>query len=122
MLLPVLLRAVFRSQVAAVAAFWVIWTAIPLLGFGRADTWHLDLPVWAAHAVLATVLVARFGLLATATAMFLGIQSIPVTLRLGAWYAQPALFAFALELGLAGFGLYACLAGRALSWRHLVED
>jgi serine/threonine-protein kinase len=116
----VVLRAILRRRWAAVLVFAVVWMAIPLAGFGGAQ--FLEGLIWAVYAAVCTALVAHFGLLATATALFLGIQGIPVTLDLGAWYGGPAVYAFALELGIAAYGLYACLAGRSLSWGRMFED
>jgi serine/threonine-protein kinase len=122
LLMLVVLRAVLRSQRAAVVAFWLFWTVLPSMASAQGDTWLMEIPVWAVFGGLLTLLVVRFGLLATTVLFFLGGLSVPITTAMGQWYGQPTLFAWALELGLAGFGLYACLAGRGLAWDRLIEE
>jgi len=70
------------------------------------------------------IVLVRFGLLAfTAQAFFfLALQSLPIALDLGAWYAGHALLALGLLAGVAAVAFHVSLAGRPAFGARLLEE
>ena len=125
-LLVVLLKALLRSSAAAAVAFWLLWFAAfvpawPILFPGPPSAVRLLLG--GAYVAVATVVLVRHGLLATAAYyLFTGLLlECPAVTRFGAWYAQPSLLLYALVLGILGWGLYASLAARPIAWAKLLD-
>ena len=82
---------------------------------------------WIASIMIAltiTIVVARFGLLATIAAQVFFFLSMeyPITTDLSAWYVSSTLFAIAIILGLAVYGFYTSLGGQPVFAGRLLSD
>jgi serine/threonine-protein kinase len=105
------LRLVTRRPALATAASVALWAAVMAAALGLSPFGVLG---GLGIAALTVWTVVRFGLLALVVATFLGALDVPVTAHLAAWYSLPGIFAWALVVGLAGFGCYAALGRRSL--------
>ena len=109
-----LLRALFRNQWIAAAAFTTLIVSVtpaqavnhPLLGVA----------LNAIGAALVIFITIRFGLLAVMAALFAMsmLLQFPTTMDLSTWYAGTTLFAYAAVLALAGYAFQTAVAGRPL--------
>jgi hypothetical protein len=108
MLLLVVLTSVLRLRWLATAAFFVICVA--LMGVPS------SVPSVLVQALLATLVVTRFGILAAVafTVFYLSLIWFPVTLDPNAFYMPSSLIVAVLLLGLAWCALYTSLGGRPL--------
>jgi len=116
-----LLRVLLRSEWAAVVVLLLILTARDALssdslllgGIFNALAWGVQL-----------FLLVRYGLLATAAAVFLNIvfASFPITTQMSAWYSGIGLTGLALLLGLTVYAFHTSLGGRPLFGRASLED
>jgi hypothetical protein len=107
----------FWLAVVALAAFRCV-----VILFGAADFIN---PVGAvAGAVLSTIPLVRFGLLAAVASrcFFVITLHAPITFDVSVWYASFGLTLFVLYVALAGFGFHTSLAGRPMFGRALMDD
>jgi serine/threonine-protein kinase len=117
LLLYILLR---RGWLAALALF-LIALAIEISAFafgGPRLFWVASFLV----AAVITIVVARFGLLATMAAQLFFFLSIayPLTTDFTIWYAPSTIFALAIALGLTIYGFYTSLGGRT-GWTRFTD-
>jgi hypothetical protein len=108
MLLLVVLTSVLRQRWLATAAFCVICVA--LMGIPS------SVPSIVVQALLATLVVTRFGILAAVayTLFFLSSIWFPLTLDPNAFYITSSVIVAALMLGLGWCALYTSLGGKPL--------
>ena len=108
MLLLVVLTSVLRQRWLATAAFFVICVA--LMGIPS------SVPSIVVQALLATLVVTRFGILAAVayTLFFLSSIWFPLTLDPNAFYITSSVIVSALLLGLGWCALYTSLGGKPL--------
>lgn len=109
-----LLYIVLRKEWLAALALFLIALAIEISAFafgGPRLFWVASILVAAAI----TIVVARFGLLATMVAQLFFFLSVtyPLTTNFSSWYATSTIFALLVALGLAIYGFYISLGGRA---------
>jgi hypothetical protein len=78
----------------------------------------------ALSALLTVLVLYRYGLLASISALFLTHLWVfyPITTELGAWYATDFTIALAICVALVGYGFYISLAGQSLFGGRLLED
>ena len=111
MMLMVVLTITLRRRWLAVTAFFVV-----IVGLLSTD---LGLPLWlgAIHAALLSTVVVRFGLLAmvATTIFFLGLDWLPLTLDLRAFYFASSIIPIVFLLTLGWYGVYTSLGGRPLA-------
>ena len=114
LLFLLLLRVVLRLPWLAGACYVLSWTVINSGDFGfLSPTW-----VWlfiAVNNLLILFLMIRFGALAVIAANFVyNTLWFPMTTDLSAWYAGSGILALGAVVALAGYALWAALAGRPL--------
>ena len=119
LLFYILLR---RQWLAAVALF-VTALAIEFFAFAASAPRFY----WIASIMISltiTILVARFGLLATMAAQLFFFLTVeyPITTDPSAWYASSTIFALAIVLGLAVYGFYTSLGGQPVFGQRLLGD
>ena len=109
MLLLVVLTSVLRRRWLATAAFFFICVALMGVSSGT-------LPLVLVQALLATLVVTRFGILAAVadTLFFLSATWFPLTLDPNAFYITSSVIVTALLLGVGWCALYATLGGKPL--------
>jgi protein kinase-like protein len=109
MLLLVVLTGVLRRRWLATAAFFMICVALMGVPSGSA-------PLVLVQALLATLVVTRFGILAAVTYTLFFLSSIwfPLTLDPSAFYITSSVIVSALLLGLGWCALYTTLGGKPL--------
>ncbi len=116
-----LLRLLLRNQPAAAVLFVLIFTAWEALDY---DSLLLGIIIEGLWSVILLLLLTRFGLLATAAALF--FQSIfscfPITTQLSAWYSGVGLAGSLLLLGLTLYAFHTSLGGQPLFGRAALED
>jgi serine/threonine-protein kinase len=107
-----LFRLLLRNAWLAVGAFVLFWTLTNSLG----NPLGIGSVVLALYLLLQGVLQTRFGLVAFLAGIYSYrlLINLPVTSNLGAWYAGGGLVAVTVVLGLALFGFWTALGGRAL--------
>lgn len=110
-----LLYILLRKEWLATIALFIFALVIEVSAFALAGPklfWVASLLV----ALAITIVVARFGLLATMAAQLFFFLSImyPMTTDLSVWYAASTLFALAITLGLAIYGFFISLGGQPL--------
>jgi serine/threonine-protein kinase len=118
--LMLLLRVVLRRDwLATLAAGLVTATALSLTHESPAG-----IPFALVTALLTVFCLQRYGLLATAAALFFVHLNIfyPVTSDFTAWYAADFTLALVVSLALAVYGFRTSLAGRPLLRARLFED
>ncbi len=110
MLLLVVLTGVLRRRWLATAAFYVICVALMGVPYGSA-------PSVLVQALLATLVVTRFGILAAVayTLFFLSSIWFPLTLHPSAFYITSSVIVSVLLLGLGWCALYTTLEGNRLA-------
>ena len=116
-----LLYIVLRKEWRAALALFLITLAIELSAFafgGPRLFWVASILV----AATITILVARFGLLATMVAQLFFFLSLnyPLTTDFSKWYASSTIFALLVALGLAIYGFYISIGGRT-GWTRFTE-
>jgi len=114
---------VLRRHWLAATALFVIALAIEFFAFAAAAPRFY----WIASIMIAltiTILVARFGLLATMAAQLFFFLSLeyPITTDFSAWYASSTIFAIVIVLGLAVYGFYTSLGGQPVFGARLLSD
>jgi len=121
--LLLLLYILLRKEWLATLALFVIALAVEILAFafvGPQLFWIASILV----ALSITVVVARFGLLATMTAQLFFFLSVtyPLTTDFSAWYASSTLFALVVALGISVYGFYTSLGGRRVFADRLLGE
>ncbi len=116
-----LLYIALRKEWLAALALFLIALAIEVSAFafgGPRLFWVASILVAAAI----TIVVARFGLLATMVAQLFFFLSVtyPLTTNFSVWYASSTIFALVIALGLAIYGFYISLGGRT-GWSALTR-
>lgn len=114
---------ILRRQWLAAIALFVTALAIEFFAFAAAAPrfyWIASMAI----ALTITIVVARFGLLATIAAQLFFFLSMeyPITTDFSAWYASSTIFAIAIILGLAVFGFYTSLGGQPVFAGRLLSD
>jgi serine/threonine-protein kinase len=113
----VMLRLLFRRTWLAIAAAVVVLAVLQLnqvLSAGTVSWVAVSLQAFIVFVVI--VLVVRYGLLATAVALFVGnlLDDVPLTFHFASWAATNSIVVLAVVLGVAAFGFYASRAGQPL--------
>jgi Protein kinase domain len=108
-----LLYIILRKEWLAALALFLIAVAIEVSAFAFGGPRLF----WIASILVAgsiTIVVARFGLLATMVAQLFFFFSVtyPLTTNFSIWYATSTIFALAIALGLAIYGFYISLGGK----------
>ena len=116
-----LLYIILRKESRAALALFLIALAIEVSAFafgGPRLFWVASILV----AATLTILIARFGLLATMVAQLFFFLSLmyPLTTNFSVWYATSTIFALVIALGLAIYGFYISIGGKA-GWRRFHE-
>ena len=116
-----LLYIILRKEWLAALALFLIAVAIEVSAFafgGPRLFWVASILV----AATLTILIARFGLLATMVAQLFFFLSIayPLTTDFSAWYAPSTIFALVIALGLSIYGFYLSIGGRT-GWTRFTE-
>ena len=116
-----LLYIALRKEWLAALALFLIAVAIEVSAFafgGPRLFWVASILV----AATLTILIARFGVLATMVAQLFFFLSVayPMTTDFSAWYASSTIFALVIALGLAIYGFYISLGGRT-GWKRFYE-
>ncbi len=117
--LLLLLRILLRRQWLAAAAFVLVFTPVTLTGLDLA----IAVPMGLLGISIFAFTLVRFGLLAAVVALFsLRIhEELVYPPGFGAWYMAGAVVSILAVVGLAVYGFYTSLAGRAV-FRPLVEE
>ncbi|HJP94057.1 MAG TPA: serine/threonine-protein kinase [Pyrinomonadaceae bacterium] len=121
--LLLLFYIVLRRQWLAAIALFVIALAVEFSAFAASAPRFY----WIASIMISltiTILVARFGLLATMAAQlfFFLSAAYPMTTDFSAWYASSTIFAIVIALGLAVYGFYTSLGGQPVFGERLLSD
>jgi len=121
--LLLLLYILLRKEWLATLALFVIALAVEILAFaliGPKLFWIASILV----ALSITIVVARFGLLATMTAQLFFFLSVtyPLTTDFSVWYASSTVFALVVALGISVYGFYTSLGGRRLFADRLLGE
>ncbi|HET9712776.1 MAG TPA: hypothetical protein VFP64_12860, partial [Pyrinomonadaceae bacterium] len=121
--LLLLLYILLRKEWLATLALFVIALAVEILAFalvGPELFWIASILV----ALSITIVVARFGLLATMTAQLFFFLSVtyPLTTDFSAWYASSTVFALVVALGISVYGFYTSLGGRRVFADRLLGE
>jgi predicted Ser/Thr protein kinase len=108
-----LVRFLVRNEwLAAIVVVGVATT----LWYGEVSTFYpaLSLTVTALRMAGFVFVLKRFGVLAAMVAIYFDgfLNTFPVTIALGAWYAESSVFALTVVIGLGAYALYAVLGGR----------
>jgi hypothetical protein len=114
-LIFLVMRLVLKRSWLALSAGLVVLVLAMNNGSVISGTW-MDTFNNVAFAVLMTIVIHRFGLLAMATALFAEniVTSVPLTTNLSAWWSTPTTLSVALLIGLACFAYRAARAGQPL--------
>lgn len=109
----VVLFLIFRRRLFAGLAVFALMFTVEVLFFAHSLAY---LPVTLAISVLMSVLIYRFGLVATVTSMsvFFAIQTTLFTLNFSAWYASGMFMTIFFILLLLGYGFRTSLANQRL--------
>lgn len=116
-----LLYIILRKEWRAALALFLIALAIEVSAFafgGPRLFWVASILV----AATLTILIARFGLLATMVAQLFFFLSLmyPLTTNFSVWYATSTIFALLIVLALAIYGFYISIGGRS-GWKRFHE-
>jgi len=116
-----LLYIILRKEWLAALALFLIALGIEVSAFafgGPRLFWVGSILI----AATLTILISRFGLLATIVAQLFFFLSIayPLTTDFSAWYAPSTIFALVIALGVAIYGFYISLGGR-IGWTRFTE-
>ena len=109
------LKVVLRRDWFAAAVFVAIFTLAKTLGRSHLS---VELPAAILIYTIAVIIVARFGLVPLASAVFtVGLlANVPFTADFSAWYASTSIVMLLSVVALAGFGFYNSLGGEPL-WK-----
>jgi len=121
--LLLLLYILLRKELLATVALFVIALAVEILAFASIGPYLY----WISSILVAlsiTIVVARFGLLATMTAQLFFFLSVtyPLTTDFSAWYASSTVFALVVALGISVYGFYTSLGGRRVFADRLLGE
>jgi hypothetical protein len=110
-----------RSRVALAVGVIVLFVATNN-GSAISGTW-LDTFNVVAFTMLITVVIHRFGLLATASTLFVDniVADVPLTTHLSLWWSTPTLLTMSLLIGLVSFAYYAARGGQPLFGEAFVD-
>jgi serine/threonine-protein kinase len=116
-----LLYIILRKEWLATLALFLIALAIEVSAFafgGPRLFWVASILV----AATLTILISRFGLLATMVAQLFFFLSLayPLTTDFSAWYAPSTIFALVIALGLSIYGFYISVGGK-IGWTRFTE-
>ena len=117
-----LLFSIFlRREWAGVLAFWIILTALGVLG---GENPALDFVFGGISTALTIVVLMRFGMLAMFFTQFfvLIFNFFPITTNLSAWYAGGTIFPLVIASALVLYGFRISLAGQKVFRGALVDD
>jgi hypothetical protein len=116
------LRLFLRRRRVALTAGVVVLLLAMNNGQAITGTWVDSFNV-AAFTTLVTVVIHRFGLLATAMLLFVDnvITGVPLTTDLSAWWSTPTLLTISLLISLVAFTYYAARAGEPLFGNVLAD-
>jgi serine/threonine-protein kinase len=119
--LLLLFMIVLRRQRLALLALWLILTAFNALVTQKPLAM---LPLASLAAWLFVLVLYRYGLLATISALFVAHLLIfyPMTTELTAWYATDFVIALIVCVALAAYGFYISLAGQPLFAGSFLEE
>jgi hypothetical protein len=115
-----LFRVLLRKPWLATTAFVALFATARVLG----NTYTaVQIPTSIAVFGLVAFVLVRFGLVALASGLFTVdlLINAPMTASFSNWYATPTAFLFLSLLGLAAWGFYTSLGGRAL-WQGELFD
>ena len=109
----VILFLIFRRRLYAGLALFVLMATVEILFFATSLAY---LPATIAISVMMSVLIYRFGLVATVTSMFVffSISSTLFTLNLSAWYATGVFLTVFVILAMLFYGFRISMAGKRL--------
>jgi hypothetical protein len=121
--LLLLFYIVLRRQWLAALALFVVALVIEFSAFAASAPrfyWVASVGI----SLTITILVARFGLLATMVAQLFFFLTVeyPITTDFSAWYASSTIFAVVIVLGLAVYGFYSSLGGQPVFGGRLLSD
>jgi serine/threonine-protein kinase len=102
-----------RGQWIGTLIFFTFTTIFVFLG-STSYNLAIDIPYFLLVAGFLTLMLARFGLLATIVGLFYGSWNIPAMWALDSWFAATSLFTLLPLVALAAYGFYASLGGRPL--------
>ena len=116
-----LLYIIVRKEWLAALALFLIAVSIEASAFafgGPRLFWIASILI----AATLTILITRFGVLATMVAQLFFFLSVtyPMTTDFSAWYASSTIFALVIALGLAIYGFYISLGGKPV-WNRSYE-
>jgi hypothetical protein len=116
-----LLRLLLRNQPAAAVLFVLIFTVWEALNY---DSLLLGIILEGLWSAILLLLLMRFGLLATAAALFFQniLVCFPITTQLSAWYSGVGLAGLLLLLGLTLYAFHTSLGGRPMFGARLLDD
>ena len=116
------LRLVLRRPRVAMIAGVVLLLLVMNSGQVISGTW-VDRFNVVAFTTLATFVIHRFGLLATAMVLFVDnvVTDVPWTTDLSVWWSTPTLLTAALMIGLVSFAYYAARTGEPLFGNVLAD-
>ena len=119
--LVLLFVMISRSERLAFGLLWLLLTAVNML-IGPTPVQLLFLT--ALSAFLVVLVLYRFGLLATVSALFFAHLWVyyPLTTELGAWYATDFVLGLIICVALAAFAFYTSLGGQRLLAGKMLED
>lgn len=117
----IILYLIFRRRLYAAIVLFVLITTVEILFFTHSLVY---LPFTLTITAMWTLLISRFGLVATViqVIVFAWIQTTLFTLNLSAWYASSMLLVLFLILLLLGYGFKVSLANRPLFGNRLASD
>jgi serine/threonine-protein kinase len=109
------LKVVLRRDWLAAAVFVAIFTAAKTLGSSHLS---VELPTEVLIYTIAVIIVARFGLVPLACAVFTVslLGNVPFTADFSAWYSTTSIVMLLSVVALAGFGFYNSRVGQPL-WK-----
>jgi hypothetical protein len=116
--LLVLLRMVFRSELAAALGVVTILSLPEALG-STVPVW-ITLPSTMAISAIGIAVLMRFGLLAVMVMLYVGHRALasPFSLRFDHWSGAPTAFALAVIVAVVAWGLVASASRRRLAVVH----
>jgi hypothetical protein len=118
-----LYRILVRVDWLAVLLLLVTNMVFNLWWYGGGNAW-IQVTFLALIMSIAAIVLVRFGLLALASQFFFffSLQSLPIALDLGAWYAGYALLALGLLAAVAVVAFHVSLAGRPALGGRLLDE
>jgi len=112
---------IVRNEWVSLGLLWIVLVILNTLVAGGSLSM---LPAATLNALIAIVLLYRYGLLALAAAVFVAHLFVfyPVTTELRAWYAIDFVIVALLCVALTAYAFYTSLAGQKLLVGNLFED